>query len=90
MIGETRFDVKAAFDNETGAATVRVFGRCSFGEGEKKRDATEFVDITDEKILEKVNKVLSSAITEVRDELNRLTVGAAMKCGTVAMERGEI
>lgn len=90
MIGETRFDAKATFDNETGVASVRVYGRCSFGEGEKKRDATEFVDFTDEKILEKVGKLLQSVVTEVRDELNRKTVGAAMKCGTVAMERGEL
>ena len=89
MIGETRFEVRASL-NENGEVTAKVFGRCSYGEGEGARDATEFVEITDEATLAKFAKVLGSAIVDVRDELNRQTVKAAMKCGSVAMERGEL
>ncbi len=89
MIGETRFEVTARLD-ENGVATVKVFGRCSYGEGDGKRDATEFVEIEDEAVLTRVGKALASAIGDVRDELNRQSVKAAMKCGSVAVERGEI
>lgn len=89
MIGETRFEVRASL-NENGEATAKVFGRCSYGEGDGKRDATEFVEIADEKIIDKVQKALSAAVTEVRDALNRQTVKAAAKCLNVASERGEI
>lgn len=89
MIGDTRFEVRATL-NENGEAAVKVFGRCSYGEGDGKRDATEFVEVTDEAILAKAAKALSAAVTDVRDDLNKQTVKAAMKCGSVAMERGEI
>jgi len=41
-------------------------------------------------VLTRVGKALASAIGDVRDELNRQSVKAAMKCGSVAVERGEI
>lgn len=89
MLGDTRFSVTARLD-ENGEATVRVFGRCSYGEGEQARDATEYVDVTDEAATAKVQKALNAAITEVRDDLNRQTVKAAAKCLNVASENGEI
>lgn len=89
MIGDTRFEVKASL-NENGEATVKVFGRCSYGEGDGKRDATVFVDVTDETVVAKVGKAMTAAITEVREELNKMAVKDAMKCGSVAMERGEL
>lgn len=89
MIGDTRFEVTARLDEE-GNAKIRVLGRCSYGEGDNKRDATEWLDVEDEGLLTRVGKAMAAAISEVRDELNRQTVKAAMKCGSVAVERGEI
>lgn len=89
MIGDTRFEVKASL-NENGEASVKVFGRCSYGEGDGKRDATVFVEVADEAVQAKVAKALTAAITEVREDLNKQAVGDAMKCGSVAMERGEL
>lgn len=89
MIGETRFEVSARL-NENGEVTAKVIGRCSYGENAGKRDASEFVDVTDEATLAKIGKALTAAIGDIRDDLNRQTVKAAMKCGSVAMERGEI
>jgi len=89
MIGNTRFEVKAAID-ENGVVTAKAIGRCSYGEGESARDAVEFIEITDESILAKIGKALDSAANGVRDELNRASVAAAAKCFSVAAERGEI
>lgn len=89
MIGETRFSVTARLD-ENGEASVKVFGRCSYGEGEQARDATESMDMVDEAIVAKVQKALTAAVTEIRDALNRQTMKATAKCLSVAAENGEI
>lgn len=90
MIGNTRFEVRAAVD-ENGNVSAKVFGRCSYGQGDSARDAVEFVQIEDEATLTKLGKVLTSMVSDsVRDELNRASVAAAAKCFSVAAERGEI
>lgn len=89
MIGETRFEVSARL-NENGEVTAKVIGRCSYGENAAKRDASAFMDVADEATLTRIGKALTAAIADVRDDLNRQAVKDAMKCGSVAMERGEI
>lgn len=89
MIGETRFEVAARLD-ENGEVKAKVIGRCSYGQGEGARDASEFVEVTDAAVLAKIGKALAAATGDVRDALNRQTVKAAAKCLGVASERGEI
>lgn len=89
MIGETRYEAKALV-NENGEATVKIFGRCSYGEGDNQREVSDFVEITDQKVLDQVAKLLTKAGVEVRDELNRKTVAAAARHYGMAVERGEL
>jgi len=90
MIGETRLEIRASL-NENGEPSAKVIGRCSYGEGEAARDATQTFEITDEKTLAKVQRALESALAEdLIKEIRSATKKAAAKCLTVAAERGEL
>lgn len=88
MIGKTRIEVRATL-NENGEVSAKVFGRCSYGEGEDVRDATEFVEVTDGAVLAKLGKALTAAIADVSASVARTAGRSASKCYVVAAERGE-
>lgn len=90
MIGETRYEIRASL-KENGEPTLKVLGRCSYGEGEAARDATHTFEITNEKQLAKVAKALEDVLTEdVLKEMNQQVKKAVARCLTVAAERGEL
>jgi hypothetical protein len=90
MIGETRLEVSARLD-ENGVVTAKVIGRCSYGEGEAARDASEFLEIDDEKMLARLGKALESVLGDATAQaMNGQVKKAAAKCLVVAAERGEV
>jgi hypothetical protein len=83
MIGETTFQATARYEN--GASSIKVTASTPYG----SRSASFSVDVTDEKLLGKLDSLFEAAIKSVREEAQQQSVKAAAQAFVVATENKE-
>ena len=83
MIGETSFIVTAR--SQDGKVTAKVVAVTPYG----SRSSTVDVEITDEKILSKIESAFGAAVKQVRGELQQRSVTEAARAAVIAGDNKE-